>query len=86
MSLAAYDLNNLAYDDEKGESSVSLSDWMLTNPTELIRGFLSKFKTNEKDLATDFANFDIQDHDDPQASETRSLKYMSQLVRVDLPV
>jgi hypothetical protein len=48
---------------------------------ELIQDFLSKYKgSQEKDLEQDFANIDIED--DVANAETRSLKYMTQLVRV----
>lgn len=52
--------------------------------TELIQDFLSKFKANpeDKDLEQDFANIGIDD--DVADPETRSLKYMQQLVRVIL--
>lgn len=55
---------------------------ILTHSTsELIHDFLSKCKGNqEKDLEQDFANIDIED--DVANPETRSLKYMTQLVRV----
>jgi hypothetical protein len=47
-----------------------------------IRDFLSKFKQEEKDLAQNFANIDIEDQTNGIPAEIRSLKYMSQLVRV----
>lgn len=50
---------------------------------EKIRDFLSKFKSQEKDLVNDFANIDIDGRDDSTISETGSIKYMNQLVRLN---
>ncbi|KAJ2932899.1 hypothetical protein H1R20_g4189, partial [Candolleomyces eurysporus] len=47
-----------------------------------IRDFLSKFKQEEKDLAQNFANIDIEDRANGIPAEIRSLKYMSQLQRI----
>ncbi|CAA7271618.1 unnamed protein product [Cyclocybe aegerita] len=63
MSLPVANIN-IKYDDEK----------------ERITDFLSKFKsTQEKDLAQDLANIDIDDGRDTTNPEFASLKYMKQL-------
>lgn len=55
----------------------------LTYGLERISDFLSKFKRgNEKNLEDNFADIGIDDVDQDADSETRSHKYMKQLVRV----
>lgn len=56
----------------------------LTGSLARIRDFLSKFKQEEKDLAQNFANIGIEDNTNGIPAEIRSLKYMSQLVRVPI--
>ena len=83
MSLPVVNIN-ISYEDEKGaflSPSYSTGDLNFSIP-EKIRDFLSKFKSQEKDLASDFANIDIDSRDDSATSELATLKYMNQLVRV----
>jgi len=48
-----------------------------------IKDFLSKFKgQQEKDLEQNFADIDIRDDEGADSDELRSLRYMTQLVRV----
>ncbi|KAF8636514.1 hypothetical protein AX17_003328 [Amanita inopinata Kibby_2008] len=49
---------------------------------ELIEDFLSKYKFTDKDLAGNFANIHIDDHNDVDVTPLGSLKYMNQLQRV----
>lgn len=74
----------IRYSDERGNYFASLKQYThLILHIELIQDFLSKFKANQdKDLEQDFANIGIDD--DVADPETRSLKYMQQLVRVIL--
>ncbi|TFK30025.1 minichromosome maintenance protein mcm7p [Coprinopsis marcescibilis] len=47
-----------------------------------IRDFLSKCKEDTSDLASNFANIDIEDSDNGVPAELLSLKYMKQLQRI----
>jgi hypothetical protein len=82
MSLPVVNIN-ISYEDEKGAFyPLPTTGRLIFYIPEKIRDFLSKFKSHDKDLANDFANIDIGSHDDNVPSETTSLKYMNQLVRV----
>ncbi|TFK76260.1 MCM-domain-containing protein [Pluteus cervinus] len=52
------------------------------NEKDAIKDFLSKFKSNEKDLATNFASIDIQGDSDADQTNTVPVKYMGQLQRI----
>ena len=83
MSLPVVNIN-ISYEDEKGAffSYLFIAWGLIFFIPEKIRDFLSKFKSQEKDLVNDFANIDIDGRDDSTTSETR-IKYMTQLVRVN---
>jgi hypothetical protein len=72
--------------DYKAEKGLLLTRLAYTELTvrlvDVIEGFLKNYKSTEKDLATGFANIDIDDEAQANQTETASLKYMQQLVRV----
>ncbi|KAK0484021.1 MCM2/3/5 family-domain-containing protein [Armillaria novae-zelandiae] len=49
---------------------------------KLINTFLSTFKCQDKDIASGFADIDIEDEQNASTSETRDLKYINQLQRI----
>ena len=81
MSLPIVTLN-INYEDEKGGLGLCFVVLTFILSLDKIKDFLSKFKSQETDLAKDFANIDIDDDEHVAAPDTTSLKYMNQLVRV----
>ncbi|KAE9409787.1 minichromosome maintenance protein mcm7p [Gymnopus androsaceus JB14] len=49
---------------------------------EKIKGFLTTFKSSEKDLETTLEDFGLDDQETPAETELASLKYMRQLQRI----
>ena len=81
MSLPIVTLN-INYEDEKGGLGLCFVVLTFILSLDKIKDFLSKFKSQETDLAKDFANIDIDDDEHVAAPDTTSLKYMDKLVRV----
>ncbi|KAL0066507.1 DNA replication licensing factor MCM7 [Marasmius tenuissimus] len=52
------------------------------NEKEIIKDFLNKFRSTEKDLNTTFSNIHINDEQDGQDQEQLPLKYMDQLQQI----